>query len=111
MSGNILTELWTQQDDLFAYPPEQVVLPGSTWTLLAAPEPQRMTLTVIPGTFSDFLAIAPLPYGVQTDAVTLFEAKVTNIHSAVWPLLIGGSWWGYSRVGQTVTVIRTIRRN
>ena len=111
MSDNILTELWQQQGDLFALVPRVVSLPATTWTLLAGPDPSRFTLTVCRSNMDDDVKVSPLPYGTSGLFASLEMVLPTQIHSAVWPLLIGGSWWGYSPAGQDVTVIDVIRRN
>lgn len=109
MSDSILTRPYLQSAELLTRPPLTVVLSAGVWTQVAPPDPQRMSLVVVPGDWSIALLVSPVPYGV---APFLGGGVVTTpplIHAAVWPLLIGGAWWCLSTAGQTVTALDTIR--
>ena len=110
MSGDsILTAPWLQNAELLALPPVAVVLPAGVWTPLVQADPQRMTLTVIPGDWGFPPSVSPVPAGTGGMLAGITAVVPSQIHAAVWPLLIGGAWWGYSSMGQTVTVISTLR--
>lgn len=109
MSDSILTRTYLQSAELQTLPPAEVVLPPGTWTRLCGPDPQRMTLTVIPGEWSRPPHVSPVDAGASAAAIADGHALPIQVHASVYPLLIGGQWWGLHRDGQTVTVIETRR--
>lgn len=109
MGENLLTDLWQQQGDLFAMPPRTVSLGAAAWTLVAAPNPMRFTLTVVRTDPTLSVLMSPIDYGTPGFLTTFESDTPTQIHASVWPLLIGGSWYAYSSGGQDVKIIEVIR--
>ena len=106
----ILTEPYLQSLELIALPPREVILPAGVWTPIAEPEPQRMTLTISPDQWAAGYAFSPVPYGAISGLSLNVPVVAIQIHSATFPLLIGGAWWGYSLHDGSVSVIETLRR-
>lgn len=107
---SILTEPYLQSVEMIALPPRVVTLAAGVWTQIAAPEPQRLTLTISPDVWSSGYAFSPVPFGSISGLSLNAPVVAIQIHSAVYPLLIGGTWWGYSLSGGSVNIIETLRR-
>lgn len=111
MGGNVLTELWLQQADLFAFPPTVVPVPIATWTPICTPDPQRMTLTILPSDFGASLRVSPVPYGSLSFASAGNVTMPIQLHASLYPLLISGEWWILSNAAIDITIIEVKRRN
>lgn len=107
---SILTEPYLQSVEMIATPPRVVTLAAGSWTLIASAEPQRLTLTLIPNDWSRDVLVSPINYGAGISPAKVVPSVPIQLHAAVYPLLIGGRWWGYSPAGQDVTIIETLRR-
>jgi hypothetical protein len=106
----ILTDLPLHNDQLTALPPRLVVLPGSVWTVILQPNPQRLLAVVLPSLWNVEYHVAPSPVGAVSGGGVPVTNLPAKIHAADYPLLIGGQWWGYSATGVSVTLIEVIRR-
>lgn len=109
MAENILTEPLLQNAELSVAPGRVVVLPAGTWTPICGTDPQRLCLTVIPGTAGTMPFVSPVNYGSAGFGSTGTVAAPLVIHGSVYPLLIAGVWYALSIPGDSVTVLETVR--